>query len=593
MIDFFLQLISLFLIAAGLLFILVEFLVKFDRSFLFLGIALIIFGFIPVSDIWVLPRERDASQILLWTRIQHILCTMLIPAVLWYLRSFLKSDPKRFLNVIMIVAIVISPLFFTDAMLTFKNGKVAPGHLYYFIYFPFVLIAAGRTVWLIIAKFKGSEGNERRILFYHLIGFLLLGAFGLIDTVIVSLRDVFIVPFPNSFILGVFAFGLMVFLIFAERVYMLVQDRKMTYAKLQIAYHEMEEAGTLRQIGESTAIINHEIKNYLTGIRGSAELIQLTEHLSDDGKDEIKAIMKSIGDLQNFSLDLLQLSRARIIKEKELLTIVPLIQQSIGRHFPDQRNRITLKAMDERFTIHGDWTKLEHVFVNIFKNAFEAEASAVTISVKSTPSVLLITIIDDGTGCTAEQLPNLFKAFYTTKKGRQGTGLGMSISRAIIESHGGHIAAYSRNGLGSGAHGLQITISLPLFAEESVVASVQRENIILVQEGMENTIGALMQAFTNVGICPLVVPSGAELENAKNGGKRIIIAAEASLKALRINGSLGRNRLVSLESDNGSVYVRDFAGNDDRELFSEEFIADRLILRSGQGLRVETQGLAT
>ena len=579
MFDFLLQLISLFLIAAGLLFILIEFLVRFDRSFFFLGIALIIFGFIPVSDIWVLPGQRSLAQLLLWARVQHVLCVMLVPAVLWYLRNFLKSDPKRMLQIVTLVAIVLAPLFFTDAMLLSKHGAVTPGLLYYVLFLPFVLVAVGRTVWLIGAKLRGAEGNERRILFYHLIGFALLGAFGLIDTVAVSLKESFIIPFPSCFILGVFAFGLMVFFIFAERFFMLVQDRQATYAKLQIAYHEMEEASTLRQIGESTAIINHEIKNYLVGISGSAELIKLTENLSEQGNEEIKAIMRSISDLQNFSLDLLQLSRARIIKEKELLTIVPLIQQCIARHFPERRRLITLMAMDGHHTIHGDWTKLEHVFVNIFKNAFEAEASAITVSVKSTPVVLLITIIDDGVGCTAEQLPNLFKAFYTTKKGRQGTGLGMSISRAIIESHGGHLTAYSRNGLGNGSRGMQLQISLPHFAGESNPTEAQKESIVLVQEGLAD-IGAVVQSFTNAGVYPLVVQSAAELDNAKNGGARTVVAAEASLKSFRNNG---RHRLVALECENGGVYVKDKTDPGNREIFSEDFVLGRLIPLSARG----------
>jgi signal transduction histidine kinase len=576
MVDFILQLVSLFLIAAGLLFILIEFLVRFDRSFLFLGVALILFGFIPVSDIWVLPREKDPAQILLWARIQHILLTMLIPAVLWYLRSFLKSDPKRFLVVMIIIAAAIAPLFSSDAMLTIKDGRVTPGTLYHYVYWPFLFIAAGRTVWLIIARFKGSSGNERRILFYHLVGFALLGSFALIDTTMVSLRNTFFVAFPNSFILGVFAFGIMVFLIFSERFFMLVQDRQSTYEKLQVAYREMEEASTLRQIGESTAIINHEIKNYLTGISASAQMLGMSEKLSEEGNGEIRSIMKAISDLQKFSLDLLQLSRARIIKEKELLTIVPLIQLCIANHFSDRRNSIALVAMDQRFTVHGDWSKLEHVFVNLFNNAFEAEASAVTISFRATPTFLLITITDNGTGCTAEQMPNLFKAFYTTKKGRKGTGLGLSISRAIVESHGGHINAYPCNGLGKGCHGLMFTITLPNFTDAQEQGGSHPGSVVLVREGIDN-FGTAVQPFTNVGLLPLVVQSAMEVESMKNGQQRTIVAVESAQRPLKSNGRSGRFRFVTIECEGGTVYVRDHASPERRDLFSEEYVVEKLL----------------
>ena len=143
----------------------------------------------------------------------------------------------------------------------------------------------------------------------------------------------------------------MSFFIFTERLLMLIQDRREAYNQLQIALREMDEASTLRQIGESTSIINHEIKNYLVAISGSAELIIFTENLTEDGKQSIAVIMKTIGDLQNFNKDVLQLSRARIIMEKERLVIGPLIDQCIANYFSDHPARFPLSAATGDFPV--------------------------------------------------------------------------------------------------------------------------------------------------------------------------------------------------------------------------------------------------
>jgi len=574
--DHVLQLISLFLVASGLLFIIIELFVKFDRSFLFLGIALIIFGFVPAVDIWILPQEYAPAPVLFWTRIQHILAFMLFPIILWYLKNFLKSDIRYFHYIIIVLAVIISPMFFSDAALSINDdGTIVFGPWYYFLFMPCTALAGGTTVWLIVKKLKEARGNERRILFYHVIGFTLLCIFGFVDLSIKLLGTVFTTPLPSFFIFGVLSFGMTIFLIFAERFLLLVQERQKMSDQLRIALREMEEASTLRQIGESTSIINHEIKNYLTAISGSAELIKLTENLSNDGREEIDNIMKKIKDLQNFSLDILQLSRARIVREKEKLTVVPLLRQCVGSYFPDHREHIALETQNEDCTIHGDWNKLEHVFVNIFKNAFEAEATALIVRVQSTGAVLLITITDNGTGCSAEQLGNLFKVFYTTKKGKQGTGLGLAISRAVIESHGGHITAYSLNGLGDGSHGLQINISLPHFGEDGKKAETQQQDIVLIKEGIDD-IGAVLEVFNNVIVYPSIVEAADELEKKKNGSTPWVVASDSALKSLRRIRTIEDRQIVLLCRKNGILYATGADTPAQPQIFSEEFVADRL-----------------
>jgi signal transduction histidine kinase len=374
----------------------------------------------------------------------------------------------------------------------------------------------------------------------------------------------------------VFAFGLMTFLIFTERLIMLLNDRQQAYEQLRTALGEMDAASTLRQIGESTAIINHEIKNYLMRIFGSAELLQITETLTEDGKQEIAAIKKTVGDLQHFSLDILQLSRARIIKEKEMLTLCPLLHQCVIDHFPDRKEHIAISCADESQTIRGEWEKLQHVFVNLFKNSFEAEANHIDVTVSSTGSVVLISIRDDGIGCPANQVQEIFKAFYTTKKGRQGTGLGMSISRAVIESHGGHISAYTLNELGMERHGLQIAITLPLYNDSEKQEQKHLNDVLLFREGIQD-IALLLQVFNNIGTYPSIMHRNEDLDRKKEGEIKTVIAAEIVAKHLRGNRSLRSAKVVPILSKNGMTYAR-YGGLDaSLDVFCEEFIVKHFI----------------
>jgi signal transduction histidine kinase len=572
MIEFTLQLLSLVLVAVGLIFIWMEELVRFDRTFLHLGIALVLFGCIPGIDIWIIPGLGSADQLLLWTRVKHIFLLFLFPAILWYLNNVFKFNLGYLLHFVVTLMVFFLPLFFSNAAMSVVNGKIAYGPLYNFLFLPCAVIAGGLLVGLIASKLKGAQGNERHILFYHLVGITLLCAFGVIDLIVGTLNVASEHLFPNYFILGVFALGLMSFFIFTERLLMLIKDRRATYNQLQIALREMDEASTLRQIGESTSIINHEIKNYLVAISGSAELIKLTENLTEDGKQSVAVIMKTINDLQNFNKDVLQLSRARIIMEKERLVIGPLIDRCIADFFSDRRKQISIAGGDQGFTLHGNWSKLEHVFVNIFKNAFEAGATSVLIHLTSTKYALLITIIDNGSGCTPEQLPSMFKPFYTTKKGRQGTGLGMAISRAVIESHGGHITAYTRNGL-MVSHGMQLNISLPQFTDDPKPPDPGQAPIVLVKNGFENP-GALLQVFSNVNIFPYTVQSVEDLNKIKNIGFMAIVAAEETFKALHKNERIKQELLVLVSRIDGIYYAKNVTPHIPLTLFSEDLVVE-------------------
>ena len=92
----------------------------------------------------------------------------------------------------------------------------------------------------------------------------------------------------------------------------LLKERDATFLKLETAYRDLEQVNALKQLGESTAIINHEIKNYMFMISGNAQLLDELENLSPKGREIVKTIVSSVERLTVFSDDILKLNEGTV-----------------------------------------------------------------------------------------------------------------------------------------------------------------------------------------------------------------------------------------------------------------------------------------
>ena len=108
--------------------------------------------------------------------------------------------------------------------------------------------------------------------------------------------------------------------------------------------------------------------------------------------------------------------------------------------------------------MQGVPSRLERAFGNLILNAlsFAGEAGWIRVDVTVLERELEVSIIDSGPGIEAEQLPKLFERFYTTRGDAKGTGLGLALTRAIVEAHGGTIRAVS-----SASGGAAFIVRLP------------------------------------------------------------------------------------------------------------------------------------
>ena len=280
--------------------------------------------------------------------------------------------------------------------------------------------------------------------------------------------------------------------------------------------------------------------------------------------------------MSDFSKEILDFSKAKILSDKRPLAIFALIQNCIQTHFPQKQDAIALEGANEEVSVHGDWSKLEHVFVNVFKNAFEADATQISITALRKETVLLLIIEDNGVGCTKEQLGSLFKSFYTTKKEKGGTGLGMSIIRSIIESHGGHISAYSKNVLNDKEHGLFLNIAFPVFETETIEAENEKDLVVLIKEGVEN-LSQVIRVFQNVFVNPYIVQSVNAIELKKMPlEKSAIYSSAGSIDEFKKKfGNRGRKHAFVHGSDN-FVFVVNEEHNRSVHTFSEKYVLENL-----------------
>ena len=231
-----------------------------------------------------------------------------------------------------------------------------------------------------------------------------------------------------------------------------ITGRKRGEAALQEAQAELAHVTRLTTMGEFAASIAHEINQPLAAIvaNGDACLRWLNAEPSDleQARESVKKIvrdgnragevLKGIRDLAKKStLQVAPLSMNELIEE-----VIALARGEI------QRNRATLKTelTPNLPFVLGDRVQLEQVLLNLVLNGMEAmlevepeQRGLVVGSRIGEPERVVVYVRDFGAGISAEVIPSIFKPFFTTKAG--GSGLGLSISRSIVEAHHGRLWA--------------------------------------------------------------------------------------------------------------------------------------------------------
>jgi PAS domain S-box-containing protein len=228
-----------------------------------------------------------------------------------------------------------------------------------------------------------------------------------------------------------------------------VTERKRSEALLR-------EQAALARLGEMAAVVAHEVKNPLAGIRGSLQVIGGRMPAESRDRQVVSDIVDRLDSLNNIVDDLLIFARPREPKVAPVV-LQTLLQGTAALLKKDPAHaRIQLDIADTDAVIEADPAQLQLVLVNLFLNAAQAtqEAGHVRVNVRTENGACRIAISDNGPGIPDDVRERIFEPFFTTK--HRGTGLGLPTAKRVIERHGGTIDIDCPP-----AGGTVVTVSLP------------------------------------------------------------------------------------------------------------------------------------
>lgn len=224
--------------------------------------------------------------------------------------------------------------------------------------------------------------------------------------------------------------------------------------------NEIRQKQRLSAMGEVVARVAHEMRNPLFGMTAAGQILNMELDLNSAQQVLMDSFLKESRRLNNLVDELLDSTReVRLSKKK--MDLVSVVNDSLRLVKEDAAEREVTIAPAEitgEIIIHGDPDKLEQVLLNLLRNGIEActTGGRVDLAVKVDGISVLVEVVDNGSGIPDEIMESIFDVFYTTKK--NGTGMGLSISKNIVEAHDGELIAV--NNQNSGA---TFAMKLPLF----------------------------------------------------------------------------------------------------------------------------------
>jgi len=214
---------------------------------------------------------------------------------------------------------------------------------------------------------------------------------------------------------------------------------------------QMSRAEHLATLGEMATGLAHEIRNPLAGIAGVIEIIGRDLPATSPARAVVKDVRQEIARINHIVTDLLQTARPHPprVRKSDLNTTVEHAvmlgrQQALAKAI-----EITLHKDPSLPEVEHDSDQIHQVLLNLLLNALQAidQNGKIAVSVKPQGAAAVVEVADNGRGIAPEHLPNIFRPFYTTKG--DGTGLGLSLARRIVEDHHGRIDVTSALGRGT------------------------------------------------------------------------------------------------------------------------------------------------
>src|SRR6202041_177850 len=232
------------------------------------------------------------------------------------------------------------------------------------------------------------------------------------------------------------------------------------HEKLRQLEAELAHINRVSMLGEMAASLAHEIKQPIAAAITSANsCIEWLTH-EPPNLDRARAAASRIDKYGNRAAEIIDRIRSfyrKSLPQRELVDVNRIIQEMLTLLDGEAtRSSVAIRTelAAELPAVMTDRVQLQQVFMNLILNAIEVmKDSGGELTVKSEVErhgQLLFSVSDTGPGLPAENVDQIFPAFFTTKP--QGSGMGLAISRTIVESHGGRLWATANNGRGATFH---------------------------------------------------------------------------------------------------------------------------------------------
>ncbi len=250
-----------------------------------------------------------------------------------------------------------------------------------------------------------------------------------------------------------------------------LNELEKSHEDLKAAQNLLIQAERLESVGRLAAGVAHEVKNPLAIIQSGIDYLRQTDIVKDQTLSTILTDMReALVRADSVILGMLDFAGTDEIglKREELNSIIEKSLSLIRHDFSRNNIQIKKELADNLPPVLADASRIEQVFVNIFINALQAMPNGGRITIRTytkiikpeeamsgaevwglrlfepNETIVVAEVDDTGFGIPPEILPRLFEPFCTSKKSSKGTGLGLAVSKKIMEMHGGTIEIYNR-----------------------------------------------------------------------------------------------------------------------------------------------------
>jgi CheY-like chemotaxis protein len=293
----------------------------------------------------------------------------------------------------------------------------------------------------------------------------------------------------------------------------------------------LAERQRLESLGQLAGGIAHDFNNLLSAILGAASLLRSDE--DDESRvEDLRLIVDAAERASELTTRLLALGK------RQTLRIVPadanqMLRQVLALVRRVIRSDIVIEFVegDGLPAVLADGSQLEQVFMNLCLNARDAMPDGGRLSIETEEVVIneefvgvhpwarpgryvLVTVTDTGTGMTDDVLERAFDPFFTTKEEGKGTGLGLAVSRGIVEQHGGLVHGYSEPDVGT-----TFRVYLPVADQAAEVVATAIEPAM--STGTERILVADDQGFVREIVDRILSRSGYSVSVVEDGSAAV------------------------------------------------------------------------